>query len=114
MLTHSRHQVPPVALPTVVAPRRPRVTRAAAVAAACLAVGGAAAAVVIADSQPAPETRSVAAPNPRVVVTHPEGAEANKAASMRALSLHIAERSAVATPRFRDLEANKAASQRQR
>ena len=108
MLTHSPHHAASAALHTVLDPRHPRVV--AAVAAACLAVG-ATAAIVIVDSPPAPLTGSVAAPS-QPVITHPDGSEANKVASMRALSRHIAERSAVASPRFDDVEGNKAASQR--
>jgi hypothetical protein len=92
MLTQSRpQQVAPVALRTVPARRRHRITRAAAIATACMAVGTAT--VVIADDQPAPQVRSIAEPS-QPVATRYHDIEANKAARMRALSRHIAEQQA--------------------
>lgn len=74
---------------TVLTPRRPRLTRAAAIATACMAAG--AATVVIADDQPAPQTRAIAKPSQPAVARYFD-IEANKAASMRALGRHIAQR----------------------
>ena len=101
----------PLHTPTVLAPRRPRLGRAAAIAAAAIAAG--AATVVIADDQPAPQIRSIAEQS-QPAVTRYFDIEANKAASMRALSRYIAEQRTNRTPRYHDLEANKARSQRAR
>jgi hypothetical protein len=101
----------PLHTPTALAPRLPRLTRAAALAAASVAAGTAT--VVIADDQPAPQVRTIAAPS-QPVATRYFDIEANKAASMRALSRHTAEQRANHTTRYQDLEANKARSQRAR
>jgi hypothetical protein len=94
-------------------PRRPRLAHAAAIATAtaCLAAG--AATIVIADDQPAPQIHTIAEPNQPVSSRYFD-IEANKAASMRALGLHIAEQQTNHTSRYHDLEANKAHSQRAR
>ena len=101
----------PLHTTTVLASRRPRLPRAAAIATACIAAG--AATVVIADDQPAPQVRTIAAPS-QPMATRYFDIEANKAASMRALSRHTAEQRANHTTRYQDLEANKARSQRAR
>jgi hypothetical protein len=112
MLTHSRSsRVTSPALPTVAPPWRPRVLRVVAVAAACGAVG--AATIVIVDDQPAPRVPSIAEPSQPVTAGYSD-TEANKVASMRALSAHIAEREAAPATRYQDLEANKARSQHAR
>jgi hypothetical protein len=82
---------------TAPAPRRPRLTRVAAIATACLAAG--AATVVIADDQPAPQVRTIAEPS-RTMATHAFDTEANKVASMRALRRYIAEQRANRTSRY--------------
>lgn len=84
---------------TVLTPRRPRLTRAAAIATACMAAG--AATVVIADDQPAPQIRSITEPS-QPVATRDFDDEANKVASMRALRRHVAEQRANRTPRYQD------------
>jgi hypothetical protein len=110
--TDSRKEITvPLHSHTVLAPRRPRLTRAAAIATACVAAG--AATVVIAHDQPAPQLRTIAAPS-QPADTRYFDIEANKVASMRALGRHIAEQRANRTPRYQDLEANKARSQRAR
>jgi hypothetical protein len=76
----------PLHTPTALAPRRLRLGRAAAIAAACIAAG--AATVVIADDQPAPQRHAIAAPS-QPTATRYFDIEANKAASMRALSRHM-------------------------
>jgi hypothetical protein len=101
----------PLHTPIAFAPRLPRLSRAVGIAAACIAAG--AATVVIADDQPAPQVRTIAAPS-QPVATRYFDIEANKAASMRALSRHTAEQRANHTTRYQDLEANKARSQRAR
>jgi hypothetical protein len=112
MLTHSRPpQVAPAALRTVPAPWRPRVARVVAIAAALAAAG--AATVVIADDQPAPQVPSIAEPSQPATSGYFD-TEANKVASMRALSAHIAERQATPITRYQDLEANKTRSQQAR
>jgi hypothetical protein len=98
----------PLHTPTALAPRLPRLTCAAALAAASVAAGTAT--VVIADDQPVPQVRTVA----ESMATRYFDIEANKAASMRALGLRIAEQRAEPTSRYQDLEANKARSQRSR
>lgn len=112
MLTHSRRsQVAPAAVPPVAAPRRPRVARVVAIAAACAAAG--AATVVITNDQPAPQAPAIAEPSQPVISGYGD-MEANKVASMRALSAYIAERQAAPAARYQDLEANKVRSQRAR
>jgi len=98
----------PLHTTTVLAPRRPRLTRAAALATACIAAG--AATVVIADDQPAPQIRTIPAPSQPAAPRYFD-IEANKAASMRALGRHTAEQQTNLIPRYQDLEANKARSQ---
>ena len=95
-------------IPTVVAARRTRLTRAAAIATACMAAG--AATVVIADDQPAPQVRSIADPS-QPVATRYIDTETNKMASMRALRRHIAKQRANRTSRNQNLDANEARSQ---
>jgi hypothetical protein len=92
----------PLHTPTI---RIPPIARTAAVASACIAATAATAA--IADDQPVPQVRTVT----ESVATRYFDIEANKAASMRALGLHIAEQRADPTSRYQDLEANKARSQ---
>ena len=101
----------PLHTPTVLAPRRPRLRRAAAIAIACIAAGTAT--VVIADDQHAPQVRTVAEPSQPAAIRHFDS-EANKVASMRALSRYIAARRANPGSRYHDLEANKARSQGKR
>ena len=84
----------PLHTPTVLAPRLPRLARAAAIAAACIAAG--AATVVITDDQPAPQIHTIAEPS-QPATTRYFDIEANKAASMRALGRHIAKRQANGT-----------------
>jgi hypothetical protein len=88
--------------------RVPRLARAAAVATACMATG--AATVAIADDQSVPQVRTVA----ETAITRYFDIEANKAAGMRALGLHLAEQRTNQSSRYHDLEANKARSQRAR
>jgi hypothetical protein len=88
--------------------RVPRLARAAAVATACMAAG--AATVAIADDQSVPQVRTVA----ETAITRYFDVEANKAASMRALGLHLTEQRTNRSSRYHDLEANKARSQRAR
>jgi ABC-type amino acid transport substrate-binding protein len=94
--------------------RRRRLGRAAAIAfataTACIA---GAATIVIADDQPAPQIGTIAEPSQPFTSRYFD-IEANKAASMRALGLHIAEQRANRTSRYQDLEANKARIQRAR
>ena len=101
----------PLHTPSVLAPRLPRLGRIAAFAAAGIAAG--AVTIVIADDQPVPQLRTIAAPS-QPAATRYFDLEANKAASMRALSRHIAEQRANRTARYHDLEGNKAHSQRKR
>jgi hypothetical protein len=100
----------PLHTPTV---RRPRLTRAAAIATATACIAAGAAAIVIADDQPAPQNDTIAEPSQPFTSRYLD-IEANKAASMRALGLHIAKQRANRTSRYQDLEANKAHSQRAR
>jgi hypothetical protein len=101
----------PLHTTTVLTPRRPRLTRAAAIATAFVVTG--AATVVIAHDQPAPHVPTSAAPSEPADSRYFD-IEANKAASMRALSRQIAEQRASRASRYQDLEANKARSQRAR
>jgi hypothetical protein len=101
----------PLHSPTVIAARRPRLGRVAAIATACMAAG--AAPIAIADDQPSGQARSIAEPS-QPAVTRYFDIEANKANSMRALGLHMAEQRADPSSRYQDLEANKARSQRAR
>ena len=94
-----------------IAARLPRLSRAVGIAAACIAAG--AATVVIADDQPVPQVRTIAEPS-QPVATRFFDIEANKAASLRALSRHIAEQRTNHTSPYQDLEAKKAHSQRAR
>ena len=77
----------PLHTPAVLAPRHPRLARAAAVATACIAAG--AATVVITDDKPAAHDQTIAVPSQ--TATRYFDTEANKIASMRALRRHIAE-----------------------
>jgi hypothetical protein len=102
----------PLHTPTVPAPRHAGLARTAIiVVAACIAAG--AATIVIADDQPAPQIDTIAEPSQPATSRYFD-IEANKAASMRALGLHIAEQRANRTSRYQDLEANKARSHRDR
>jgi hypothetical protein len=101
----------PLHTPTALAPRFPRFGRAAALAAVTCATAGAVT-IVIADDQPVPQVRTIAEPSQPTARYF--DLEANKAASMRALSRHIAEPQANRTTRYGDLDANKARSQRKR
>ena len=101
----------PLHTSTALALRHTHLGRAAAMAAACIAAG--AVTIVIAHDQPVPQLRTIAAPS-QPAATRYFDLEANKAASMRALSRHIAEQRANRTTRYHDLEANKARSQRKR
>ena len=96
----------PLHTSTILAPRR-----AAALAAVCATAAAFSAAV--SDGQTAPPARTIAEQS-RPVVTPYHDIEANKAASMRALGLHMAAQRSGATSRYRDLEANKAQSRRAR
>jgi len=96
---------------TILAPRRPRLGRLAAITTACVAAG--AATVSIADEQTARQDGSIAEPS-RATTTRYFDIQANKAASMRMLSRHLAEQPANHTPRYQDLAASKARSQRAR
>jgi hypothetical protein len=100
----------PLHTPTV---RRPRLARAAAIATATACTAAGAATIVIADDQPAPQIHTIAEPSQPVSSRYFD-IEANKAASMRALGLHIAEQRTNRTSRYQDLEANKARIQRAR
>ena len=96
----------PLHTSTVLAPRprrrpRRRLRDAAAFSAA------------VSDGQTAPPARTIAEQS-RPVATPYLDIEANKAASMRALGLHMAAQRSGATSRYRDLEANKAQSRRAR
>jgi hypothetical protein len=84
----------PLHSPTIRAPRRPRLTRAAAIATACIAAG--AATVVITNDNPAPQNHTIAAPSQTAVTRHFDS-EANKIASMRALRRRIAKQQANST-----------------
>ena len=88
--------------------RVPRLAGAAAIATACIATG--AAAVATADHQPVPQGGTVA----ETASTRYFDIEANKATSMRALGLHLAEQRTNQSSRYDDLEANKARSLRAR
>jgi hypothetical protein len=80
----------PLHSPTVLAPRHPRLARAAAIATACIAAG--ATTVVITDDKPAPHNQRIAVPSQTVTRYFDSGA--NKIASMRALRRHIAKQQA--------------------
>ena len=87
----------PLHTTTVLAPRHPRLARAAAIATACVAAG--AATVVIADDQPAPQVRTIAGqPDGHPLLRH----RSQQGASMRALGRHIAEQRANRTSRYQD------------
>jgi hypothetical protein len=101
----------PLHSPTAVAPRRRRVGLIVTLAATCATAG--AATIVIANDQTAPHINAIAEPSQPVTSRYFD-IEANKAASMRALGLHIAQQRASRTSRYQDLEANKARSQRAR
>ena len=96
----------PLHTSTILAPRR-----AAALAAVCATA--AAFSTAVSDGQTATPARTVAEQS-RPVVTPYLDIEANKAASMRALGLHMAAQRSGATSRYQDLEANKAQSRRAR
>jgi hypothetical protein len=91
---------------TILAPRR-----AATLAAVCATA--ASFSIAVGDGQTAPPARTIAEQG-RPLVTPYFDIEANKAASMRALGLHMAAQRSGATSRYEDLEANKAQSRRAR
>jgi hypothetical protein len=93
--------------------RRPRLAHAAAIATAAACIAAGAATIVIADDQPAPQIHTIAEPSQPVTSRYFD-IEANKAASMRALGLHITQQKTNHTSRYQDLEANKARSHRAR
>ena len=95
----------PLHTPTDLALRRPRLTRAAAVATACIAAG--VATVVIGDDQPAPQARTIAAPSQHAATRYFD-IEANKAASMRALSRHMRVHDSLPSPARVDAAAHAA------
>jgi hypothetical protein len=102
----------PLHTPTVPAPRHAGLARTAIiVVAACIAAGGVT--IGFSDGQSAPPDRTIAETNQPATSRYFD-IEANKAASMRALGLHIAEQRANRTWRYQDLEANKARSHRDR
>jgi hypothetical protein len=100
----------PLHAPTV---RRPRLVPAAAIATATACIAAGAATIVIADDQPTPQIHTIAGPSQPVSSRYFD-IEANKASSIRALGLHIAEQQTTRNSRYQDLEANKARSQRAR
>ena len=91
-------------------PRGGRIAALALAAATCASAG--AVTIAISHDQPAPEIRSFAEPSQPAAIRHFD--EPSKVASMRALNRHIAQQRADRTPRYQDLEANKARSQRAR
>jgi hypothetical protein len=95
---------------TILAPTSRRYGYLTALAAAgTLAIAGAV--TVVADGQPTPQVRAIAAP----MATRYLDIEANKAASMRALGRHMADtRAGAGVSRYEDLESNKARSQSNR
>ena len=93
---------------TTAAPHLPRPGRLAAVTVA-LIVGAGAGAVVLADSDPTPQVRL--APAGAVTLAPDYGLEVNKAASMQALSRHLAEQRVKRVAPFDDLQANRARNQ---
>jgi hypothetical protein len=101
----------PLHTPTVLAPGRARLARVAALAAACATAG--VATVVIANDHTAPHVRTIAKQS-EPVVTRYFDIEANKAANMRALGLHVDEGQTGPGSRYHDLEANKVRSHRVR
>jgi len=98
----------PLHTPTITAPHLPRTGRLAAVTVA-LVVGAGAGAVVLANGDPTPHVR--VAPAGAATVVPDRGLELNKAASMQALSRHLAAQRARRVAQFDDLQANKARSQ---
>lgn len=97
--------------PTVVAPRRRRLVLIAVLAATCATAG--AATIVIAENQSAPQIHTIAEPGQPASPPYFD-IEANKAASMRALGLRIAQQESAGSSNYEDIEANKARSQRTR
>jgi hypothetical protein len=96
---------------TVLTPQRRRFGLVAALAATCAAAG--AATIVSADNQPASQFHTIAAPVQPATSRYFD-IEANKAGSMRALGLRIAQQEGTGSSRYEDIEANKARSQRAR
>jgi hypothetical protein len=101
----------PLHTPAISIPPLRRLGHVAALGAATFATAGAV--FVIADDQSAAQLRTIAEPS-HPVATRYFDIEANKAASMRALSRHIAHQRATSVSRYKDLEANKARGQRMR
>ena len=97
----------PLHLSTATAVRTPRFGRLAAIAAAATA---GAVTVALTDDRPVPQVRPVAA-SAQPAVTRYFDIEANKAASMRALSRQLAASRSDRTSRYQDIEANKARNQ---
>jgi curli biogenesis system outer membrane secretion channel CsgG len=89
----------PLHTPTVLAPRLPRPTRAAAALATCATA--AAATIAIAYNQPASQVRASTEPSPPVALRYFD-IEANKANSMKALARHNAEQRASRASRLFD------------
>jgi hypothetical protein len=87
----------PLHTPTVLAPRRPRLGRVAALAVAISAAAGAAT-LVIADDHPTSQVRSIAEPSQPAASRYFD-IEANKAATMRALGRRLVEQRATRTSR---------------
>jgi hypothetical protein len=102
----------PLHTPTVPAPRQAGLARTAIiVVAACIAAGGVT--IAFSDGKSATPDRTIAETNQPVTSRYFD-IEANKAASMRALGLHLAEQRTNHASRYQDLEANKARSQQAR
>jgi hypothetical protein len=101
----------PFHTPTVLAPRRSSLALIAALAATCSTAG--VATNVIADEQSAPRIDTIGEPSQPATSGYFD-IEANKAASMSALGLRIAQHRSNGSSRHEDIEANKARSQRAR
>ena len=95
----------PLHTPTVRAPRLPRLGRVAALAVAISATAGAAT-VVTADGQSARQVRTIAEPS--LPAARYFDIEANKAASMRALSRHMRVHDSLPSPARVDAAAHAA------
>ena len=97
-------------IPTVPVHRRPRLALAATLAAVTCAASGA---IAIGHSGELPFSQ-ISSFGEVGAGSRYHDTEANKANSMRALGLHLAEQRASSPSRYDDLEANKARSQRAR
>ena len=93
---------------TIAAPRHPRLARIAAVATVTCAIAGAAV-IVTSDDRPARQATPAAQS-----VGGFHDLQANKAVAMRALGRHLGAQRTSPGPRYLDLEANKARSNRAR